>query len=75
MIILLLDKMRSKERGDRMVSSRVWGSCSGNGIPRSKLYVFKNNLKEKEEYLTAKHLAFGVRLPKFKSQRCYLIAV
>lgn len=75
MVLLLLGKMRSKERGDRMVSSHVWGSYSRSGIPGSKLYVFKNNLKEKEEYLTAKHLAFGVRLPKFKSQRCYLIAV
>lgn len=50
-----------------MVLSSVWGSCGGNGIHGSKLYMLESNLKEKEEYITAKHLAFAIRLPRFKS--------
>lgn len=58
-----------------MALSSAWGSCGGNGIPGSKLCVFENNPKEKEGYITAKHLGFGVRLPRFKSQCRHLIAV
>lgn len=58
-----------------MVLSRIWGWLGGHGIPRSKLNVSENNRKGEEEYLPAKHLAFGVRLPAFKSQFCHLMAV
>lgn len=43
--------------------------------PWEYLYIFENNLKEEEKYITAKHLGFGVRLARFKSQFCHLIAV
>lgn len=67
--------MRQRRRDDRGVLSNVWGSFGGNGIPGSELYIFENNLEEEEEYITAKHLGFGVRLPGFKSQFCHLMAV
>lgn len=39
------------------------------GMNPCKLYIFENNLKE--EYITAEHLGFSVRLPMFKSQFCH----
>lgn len=45
-----------------MVLPSFGGSCGGNGVSGSKLYVSESNLEEKEDYSTAKHLAFAIRL-------------
>lgn len=64
-----------RRRGDRRVLSRISGALGGNGIAGSKHYVFENNLKEEGDCIPAKHLAFGVGLPRFKCKFCHVIAM